>query len=118
MLGAPVVAILEIGLPRGQEAETLRALGAFCDATRALPGCTGGGVYQSVGSSEAMYIETWRDPESLAAHIRSRDYERLLAIMETSAEHPALTFNFIGETRGLEWVEQLRIGTRPAGGSS
>jgi hypothetical protein len=25
---------------------------------------------------------------------------------------PVLTFNFIGETRGLEWVEQRRLATK------
>ena len=71
----------------------------------------GAGVYQGAGSTEAMYIETWRDAEALEAHVRSRDYERLLAIMETSGERPALSFNIVAETRGLEWVEQLRLGT-------
>jgi len=40
-------------------------------------------VYQGEGSSEAMYIEMWRGPESLEAYVRSRDSIGLLAIMET-----------------------------------
>jgi quinol monooxygenase YgiN len=118
MSGALVIAVLKMRLPRGHQADTFRALGGFCDATRALPGCTGAGVYQSAVSPEAVYVETWRDPESLAAHVRSRDYERLLSIMETADEHPELTFNFVVETRGLEWVEQLRLGTGHTGGTA
>jgi hypothetical protein len=34
--------------------------------------------------------------------------------METSGERPALGFNLVVETRGLEWVEQLRLGTEDA----
>jgi len=29
--------------------------------------------------------------------------------METSPEAPALGFQFVVETRGLEWVEKLRL---------
>jgi len=106
---AMVIAVLEMGLPRGHEAETVRTLCAYCDAIRALPGCLGAGVYREAASSEAMCIEMWRDVEAIELHVRSRDYERLLAIMETSGERPALTFNFVAETRGLEWVERLRL---------
>ena len=31
-------------------------------------------------------------------------------LSETAAERPALRFNFVAETRGLSWVEQLRLG--------
>jgi hypothetical protein len=59
----------------------------------------------------ALYIEIWRDVAQLETHVRSREYHRLLAIMETAAERPALRFNLVGETRGLAWVEQLRLGS-------
>jgi hypothetical protein len=53
----------------------------------------------------------WQEVAQLEAHVRSREYHRLLAIMETAAERPVLRFNFVTETRGLAWVEQLRIGS-------
>jgi quinol monooxygenase YgiN len=110
--GSMIIAILDMTLPRGHEAETARALRAFWDSTIALPGCIGGGVFQEVGCPEAaLYVEMWQEEAQLEAHIRSRDYERLLAVMETSAEPPALRFEFVVETRGLAWVEQLRLGT-------
>src|SRR4029453_7123442 len=45
-------------------------------------------------------------------HLRSRRYERLLAIMETAAVCPALRFYLVAETRGLAWVEHLRLGAQ------
>lgn len=86
------------------------------DSTTALPGSIGGGVFQEFGSSvAALYVEMWQEEVQLEAHIRSRGYERLLAIMETSAERSALHFSFVREMRGLRWVEQLRLGGRSAG---
>jgi quinol monooxygenase YgiN len=101
-------------LPRGNEAVTIGALRALWDTTCARPGCVGGGVFQEVGDpGVALYLEVWEEAAQLEVHIRSREYHRLLAIMETAAERPALRFNFVTETRGLAWVEQLRLG--PAG---
>ena len=106
-----VIAVLEMTMPRGNEAVTIGALRAFWDSTCALPGCFGGGVFQEAGSpGTALYIEMWQDVAQLETHIRSRDYHRLLAIMETAAAAPELRFNFVAETRGLAWVEQLRLG--------
>jgi quinol monooxygenase YgiN len=112
-----VIAVLEMMLPRGHEANTLRALRVFWDSTRARPGCCGGGVFEEVGDTGlALYLEVWEQAAQLEIHVRSREYHRLLAIMETAAERPALRFNFIVETRELAWVEQLRLGTEGAAG--
>jgi quinol monooxygenase YgiN len=107
-----VIAVLEMTMPRGNEAVTIGALRAFWDSTCARPGCVGGGVFQEAGGPEtALYIEMWQEAAELEAHVRSRGYHRLLAIMETAAERPALRFNFVSETRGLAWVEHLRLGS-------
>jgi quinol monooxygenase YgiN len=107
-----VIAVLEMTMPEGHELDTLRALRGFWDATCALPGCRGGGVYQEAGSpGTALYVEIWQEVAQLENHVRSRGYDRLLAIMETAASCPELRFNLVAETRGLEWVEQLRLRT-------
>jgi quinol monooxygenase YgiN len=106
-----VIAVLEMILPAGSEAETLSALRGVWDATCAQPGCVGGGVFQEVGEPRAaLYVEMWEQPVQLEAHVRSRDYHRLLALMETAPEPPALRFNVVSEVRGLPWVEHLRLG--------
>src|SRR5262249_60520136 len=114
-----VIAVLEITMPRGNESVTIGALRAFWDSTCALPGCFGGGVFQEAGASgTALYIEMWQDVAQLQTHIRSRDYHRLLAIMETAAAAPELRVNFVAQTRGLAGGEQPRPGDKshPDGG--
>lgn len=106
-----MIAVLEMALPRGNEADTIAALRAFWDSTCALPGCIGGGVFVEAGTPEnALLIEMWQAAAQLETHVRSWRYHRLLAIMETAAERPTLRFSFVDETRGLEWVEQVRLG--------
>jgi quinol monooxygenase YgiN len=106
-----MIAVLEMVLPPGSEAEILGALRGVWDATCAQPGCVGGGVFQEVGEPRtALYLEMWEEAAQLEAHVRSRDYHRLLALMETAAEPPMLRFNEVGAVRGLAWVERVRLG--------
>ena len=114
-----VIAVLEMILPRGNEAVTIRALRAFWDTTCARPGCIGGGVFQEVGDPKtALYIEMWQEAAQLEVHVRSPRYQQLLALLDTAAVRPTLRFNFVAETRGLAWVEQLRLGTKGVMGKS
>jgi quinol monooxygenase YgiN len=111
-----LMAVVETVLPRDNEAATIGALRSCWDSTCALPGCLRGGVFQEVGGHEtALYVEMWQEATPLEAHVRSREYHRLLAIIETAPERPALRFNFVAETRGLDWVEQLRLGSTGSG---
>src|SRR5262249_30934018 len=106
------IAVLGMTMPGGDEVETGRALRGVLGWTGGSPRCRGGGVYQEVGSpGTALYVEIWDNAAQLETHVRSRGYDRLLAIMETAATRPELRFNLVAETRGLEWVEHLRLGT-------
>jgi len=64
-----------------------------------------------------LYVEIWNEAAGLEDHVRSRDYGLLLGILETSPEPPSLSFRFVNETRGLAWIEELRLGgdRRPRG---
>src|SRR5262245_19833565 len=105
-----VITILDMTLHSGQEADAARALTALCDVTRALPGCVGCDVFQQVARpEETLYVEIWNEVGALEDHIRSREFDRLLAILETSPAPPLLTFRFVAETRGLAWIEELRL---------
>src|SRR5262249_39067486 len=69
-----------------------------------------GGVQEVGRPDTALYVEMWQEAAQLEAHIRSRGYQQLLALMDTAAACPELRFNFVAETRGLAWFEQLRLG--------
>ena len=108
-----VITVLDMTLPAAEEVDTARALQAVCDTTRACPGCVGGGVFQQLGRpAEILYLEIWNEVDALEAHIRSPEFEQLLVILETSPAPPSLTFRFVAETRGLEWIEELRLHSR------
>jgi len=93
-----VIAVLEMMLPRGNEAVTIGALRAFWDATCARPGCVGG-VFQEVGRPEtALYTEMWEEAAQLtrrsgrialfSSSAANRDREVVILGVEGSATNP------------------------------
>ena len=54
------------------------------------------------------YVEEWQDAGDLERELRSDRFSQLLALMETSAQPPALEFRVVTETRGLEYVAAVR----------
>ena len=47
------------------------------------------------------------DPSSVE-RLATERFSRLLALMETAAEPPTLEFRFVNETRGLDYVADVR----------
>jgi hypothetical protein len=55
-----------------------------------------------------VYVEEWFDLEHLEVRIRSEQFGVLLAVMETCPTPPVLEFRFLSETRGLDFVAEVR----------
>ena len=114
-LGAMAIVLATVRIvPRpGQEEHTVELVRAFADSTRALPGCDGASALVETRAPWALvYAETWRDEHHLESHLRSPSYDRMLHVMEASAEPPTVSFRFVSESRDLAWVEELRFGAR------
>jgi len=104
-----VVGMLRL-VPRvAEKSQILAMLRERAELVRALPGCLTSEVYQDTGGQGTLvYLEVWHDERSASEHLRSPDYDLLLALMEASEEAPRLEFFFVSETRGVPWVAELR----------
>ena len=72
-------------------------------------GCSGAHVCADVGDTGVLwYYEEWQDTCALEARVRSEQFSRLLALMETSARPPVLEFRTIEHSCGLEYVAAVR----------
>lgn len=59
-------------------------------------------------SNTVDYEERWQTREDFDEQVRSPRYTRLLALMESASEQPSLEFHFISDTRGLEYIAEVR----------
>ena len=67
-------------------------------------------LYQDTNSPNIMMLfEEWKDWESLENHIRSDTYRSILELMELSSKQPEIKFSRISSTKGMEFIEKLRV---------
>ena len=58
--------------------------------------------------STVRYVEEWTTEEAMRRRVRSEPFTRLLEVMESAPEAPCVQFDFITETRGLDYVAEVR----------
>jgi quinol monooxygenase YgiN len=94
--------------------EMVRALRSIMLPARAERGFISSRIYQEVDSPESLcYVEEWASLEPVDQQVRSRRFASLLALMETAPQAPALEVREISETRGLDYISTIRLGSDP-----
>lgn len=56
------------------------------------------------------YGEGWATEADVRRRVRSPAFGSVLALMRCGAESPDITFDFVTETRGLDYLEEIRAG--------
>lgn len=95
--------------PAQRTAELVQALRLISRAARAEKGLLACRILLDADETNTVdYEERWQTQEDFDEQLRSSRYTRLLALMESAAERPSLEFHFISDTRGLEYVGEVR----------
>jgi quinol monooxygenase YgiN len=89
------------------EQNLLEALRYLKVGTQLEPGCLRCSVW-SEPDSTIQYVEEWETEAALTRHVRSTRFTSLLGVLESAPEQPQVRFDFINQTRGLEYVAELR----------
>lgn len=54
------------------------------------------------------YVEEWATEADMRRRVQSERFTSLLAVMESSEDAPAVKFDFVTTTRGLDYVAEVR----------
>jgi len=77
--------------------------------TAAMTGCRKGCLCQDLVREHGLLFTThWETQEDTDRYLRSELYRAVLLAVELASEPPKISFNTISETRGLEYVSQVR----------
>lgn len=87
--------------------ETLRFLMA---STRLEPGCLDCSAWTERDSS-VHYGESWATEADARRRVRSTGFTSLLGVMECASAPPLVRFDFVAQTRGLDFVAEVRGGS-------
>ena len=64
--------------------------------------------FEDADQSTVRYVEEWTTEEAMRLRVRSDRFTRLLEVMESAPEAPSVQFDFVRETRGLDFVAEVR----------
>jgi quinol monooxygenase YgiN len=100
---------IEWFVPIGQTRPITMALHSLAFDTRTAHGCIGCSVATDIGTRATVrYTEEWLTEEDLRHRLRSDSFTQLVALIEDAAQRPRIEFLLAHETRGLDFVEEVR----------
>ncbi len=88
--------------------QLVHAFRLLASPTSLEPGCLGCRVWTEDHESCVRYEEVWGTEEAIRLRVRSEEFTRLLELLESAPEAPTHQFDFVTETRGLDYVEEVR----------
>ena len=89
--------------------QLVHALRFLASPIRIEPGCLGCRVWvDDLDESTVRYVEEWTTEEAMRVRVRSERFTRLLEVLESAPEAPRIQFDFVTQTRGLDYVAEVR----------
>ena len=92
--------------------ETLRCMTATTRLERGCQECAAWTDREFI----VHYSESWATEFDARRRVLSENFTSLLGLMECAIEPPEVQFDFVARTRGLDYVEEIRSGTRKVAG--
>jgi quinol monooxygenase YgiN len=103
---------IEWFVPLGETRPITMALYSVAAETRPTRGCVGCSVSTDIGSRAAVrYAEEWLTEDDLRLRLRDDTFSHLVTLMEDATQPPRIEFALEKETRGLDFVEEVRAST-------
>ena len=109
MFSTRVRMTIEWCVPLGQARPITMALHSVAAETRSARGCLNCSVATDIGKVGAVrYIEDWLTEEDLRQRVLFDTFSQLVTLMEDATTPPHIEFALGRETRGLDFVEEVR----------
>ncbi len=105
-----MITVLKIVPAGGKKDAALELLRALERQAKGEAGCLDCLILErSGGDRTILYLDRWSTLEDLCRHVQSPVYREVLQAMELSAKTPEISFYEVSETKGMEWVEKVRL---------
>lgn len=103
-----IIVTLKLKVVPQKRWDVLKTIHTIIGPTRVQSGCLHCGFYSNTqNDDELILLEKWESEEAMEKHIRSNDFRKIIAAMETVIEPPEITFFTVASTEGIELVERI-----------
>jgi len=66
-------------------------------------------LYQDVNDQNTiLWAEEWVSRDTLESHLRSSQYQKILAALDMANVQPEIRFDTVAETAGMQLIEEAR----------
>jgi quinol monooxygenase YgiN len=104
-----VITTLRIMTPPEKRDEILKTFRSIVGPTRIKPGCISSRIFVDLEDANALsMVEEWETEADLNRHVSSREYTKLLALLDMSSEPPEISFKKVLSSSGLDAVKAAR----------
>jgi quinol monooxygenase YgiN len=104
--------MIEWSVPLGQTRPITMALHSVAAETREMPRCVGCSVATDLGDGGIVrYTEEWLTEADLRERMRSDSFNHLAILIEDATRPPRIEFTLAHETRGADFLEEVRAST-------
>lgn len=105
-----ILATLRMTVQPEKRSDFLKTIRGMLEPTRVERGCVSYRLYEDIENKNAFaLVGEWKTQEDLENHIRTDNYRKLLALMDSLSEPPDLQFNTISHTEGIELIESILL---------
>jgi quinol monooxygenase YgiN len=109
MLSTRARMTIEWLLPIGQTRPITMALHTLADNVRTTRGCVSCSVNADISNRGMVrYTEEWLTEADLRQRVRSDTFSQLFALIDDADQPPRIEFTLPNETRGLDFVSEVR----------
>ena len=98
-----------LAMPGSGPTDVVHALRLLASPTRVEPGCLGCRVWtEDSDECTVRYVEEWASEDAMRVRVSSERFTRLLEVLEAAPSPPSVQFDFVSETRGLDYIAEVR----------
>jgi quinol monooxygenase YgiN len=109
MVAKHVRLMIEWFVPLGQARPLTMALHSIAAETRTIHGCAGCSVSTDMAErGKVRYTEAWQTEDDLRQRMQSETFSQLIMLIEDSTQAPRIEFTLLHETRGFDFVAEVR----------
>jgi quinol monooxygenase YgiN len=103
-----VITILHLKVAPEKRMHILETIRSMIGPTCAQPGCLHCDFFGSTQNDDILILlEKWESQETLNQHIKSDEFIKVLAAMDTACEQPQISFYEVESSAGMELVEKV-----------
>jgi quinol monooxygenase YgiN len=103
-----IMVTLQLNVAPQTRLDVLSIIHSMIGPTSVKTGCLFCGLFSSSqNDDELILLERWESKEHLERHMRSDDFQKVIAAIDMAIMTPEIYFHKVKSTEGMELVEKL-----------